>query len=153
MNEKEKKKDGDKDRQELTPKGAPGTEKALTPRQVEQLLAHPMVQQMAAQISVLKNMFQQLPEAIGRAVAKAQEVKPPSWSAPIQTRRGPGDPPGVAAMGVEGHEYTCAICKKSKKGIPGGISFAHGSTPVCFDCAVTTEPPPPVPPPDPKKEG
>jgi hypothetical protein len=147
VNEKKKKKDGEKDAQELTK----GTEKPLTPKQMEQLLAHPMVQRMAAQVSVLQRMFEQLPEAIGRAVAQAKEVKPPSWSAAIQTQRGPGDPPGVAALGGASQEYTCAICNKPQKGIAGGISFAHGSKPICFDCAVASEPP--APPPAPTKEG
>jgi hypothetical protein len=79
--------------------------RALSRRQVkgltvEQVLEHPVVQQMAVQLRTLKQAVDSLPEAVGRAVAEASQK---------QVYRGPAypvtdllkDPKALGGVGLD----------------------------------------------------
>lgn len=77
--------------------GPPGTENEKTPGggalvPIEQVMRHPAVVKMAERLEAMEGMLQQLPEAIGRAVAQAMRKPPQGASGPPVPLFVPGTP-------------------------------------------------------------
>jgi len=79
------------------------TTTALSKITTQQLMSHPMVKQMHSEIKQLKGLVQGLPEAIGRAVAVAQDDGPPGPRIPLANvdSRGFSLMPGSITVGDE----------------------------------------------------
>lgn len=78
-------------------------EQKLTPEQLEQIMAHPAIQELSARLDAVKQMLGTLPEAVGRAVAEALNGPPEkSWHppVPVASEFGKGGPIEITKDGI-----------------------------------------------------